>query len=67
MPRERAIADARLFLLALRRRFPAIQLGPGAWVMAGLVAWTFFIVESTAGEREQAQAVLAALRNRDAA
>ena len=51
--------DSGLFGLALRCGFPAIRLGPGAYLGAGWEAWGRFCQHASPGERDAARVALA--------
>ena len=51
--------DCGLFGAALRSDFPALELGPGAYLPAGWESWARFCQNTTAGERVLARLALA--------
>jgi len=59
--------DCGLFGVALRSDFPALQLGPGAYLPAGWEAWARFCQNTTDGERVLARLALAELETTRAA
>ena len=53
--------DCGLFGAALRSDFPALELGPGAYLRPGWEAWARFCQHTTTGERVLARLALAKL------